>query len=136
VAPERVAAALGGKLRRQVRPEPVAPLATVDAAARLSGSAVVRLRDGLDTQVAVDAKGVHLKTPGQGLGLPPQCEAAIRALAAGEPHRAGALPGLDEPDSLVVSRRLLRSGFLVADPATPADPAAPADQAGRAGHRG
>jgi hypothetical protein len=136
VAPERIAAALGGRLRRQVRPEPVAPLATVEAAARLSGQQVVRLRDGLDTQVTVDAKGVHLKTPGQGLGLPPQCEAAIRALAAREPHRAGALPGLDEPDSLVVSRRLLRSGFLVTDLAPPADPAASADQAGRAGHRG
>ena len=139
VAPERIAAALGGKLRRQVRPEPVAPLATVEAVASLSGQQVVRLRDGLDTRVTVAAKGVHLKTPGQGLGLPLPCEAAIRALAAGEPHRAGALPGLDEPDSLVVSRRLLRSGFLVTDPvarADEADPDAPDDQAGRDGHRG
>jgi hypothetical protein len=61
----------------------------------------------------VDAAGVHLKSPDQGLKLPRECEAAIRALAAGEAHRTGALPGLDEADSLVVSRRLLRSGFLV-----------------------
>jgi hypothetical protein len=113
VAPERIAAALGGQLRRQVRPEPVAPLATVEAAASLSGQEIVRLRDGLDTQVTVDAAGVHLRAPDQGLRLPLECEAAIRALARHEPHPAGALPGLDEAGSLVVSRRLLRSGFLV-----------------------
>jgi hypothetical protein len=116
VDPDQIAAALGGKLRRQVRPEPVAPLATVAAAASLSGPDVVRLRQGLDTQVTVDAAGVHLKSPGQGLRLPLECEAAIRALASGEPYRAGALPGLDQADSLVVSRRLLRTGFLVTDP--------------------
>jgi hypothetical protein len=98
-----------------VRPEPVAPLATVDAAAGLSAEVGVRLRHGLDAQVTVDEAGVHLKVPGQGLGLPAQCETAIRALARGERHRAGALPGLDEADSLVVSRRLLRSGILVTD---------------------
>jgi hypothetical protein len=113
VDPDQIAAALGGKLRRQVRPEPVPPLATVDAAARLSGPELVRVRHGLEVQVTVDAAGVHLKSPDQGLKLPRECEAAIRALAAGEAHRAGALPGLDEADSLVVSRRLLRSGFLV-----------------------
>jgi hypothetical protein len=113
VAPDQIAAALGGKLRRQVRPEPVPPLATVETAARLSGPEFVRVRHGLEVQVMVDAAGVHLKSPDQGLKLPRECEAAIRALAAGEAHRAGALPGLDEADSLVVSRRLLRSGFLV-----------------------
>jgi lysine-specific demethylase/histidyl-hydroxylase NO66 len=113
VAPDQIATALGGKLRRQVRPEPVAPLATVEAAAALSGQEPVRLRNGLDTQVTVDGAGVHLRAPDKGLRLPLGCEAAIRALARNELHRAGALPGLDEADSLVVSRRLLRSGFLV-----------------------
>ena len=96
-----------------VRPEPVAPLATVDAAAELSAKAVVRLRDGLDARVAVDPAGVHLATLGQGLRLPAECAAAIRALADRKPLHAGALPGLDEADSLVVTRRLLRSAMLV-----------------------
>ena len=113
--PDRIAAALGHKLHQLVRPEPVAPLATVEAATGLSAQVGVRLRHGLDAQVTVDQAGVHLKVPGQGLGLPAQCETAIRALARGERHRAGALPGLDEADSLVVSRRLLRSGILVTD---------------------
>jgi hypothetical protein len=115
VAPERIAAALQGKLHRLVRPEPVAPLATVSAAAELAAGTVIRLRHGLDAQVTVDAAGVHLKVPGQGLKLPAQCETAIRALARRDRHPAGALPGLDEADSLVVSRRLLRSGIVVAD---------------------
>jgi lysine-specific demethylase/histidyl-hydroxylase NO66 len=114
-SPDRIAAALSRKLRQLVRPEPVAPLITVAAAAELSAGVSVRLRHGLDTQVTVDQAGVHLKLPDQGLGLPAQCETAIRALARGERHRAGALPGLDEADSLVVSRRLLRSGILVTD---------------------
>jgi hypothetical protein len=114
-APDRIAAALEGQLHRLVRPEPVAPLATVEAAAALPAGTLIRLRHGLDAQVTVDAAGVHLKVPGQGLKLPAQCETAIRALARREGHRAGALPGLDEADSLVVSRRLLRSGIVMAD---------------------
>jgi hypothetical protein len=112
-APDRIASALGRKLRSQTRPEPVSPLATIEAAAGLSGQETVRFRHGLSTQVTVDAAGVHLKVPGQGLRLPLECEAAIRALAGQETHRAGALPGLDEADSLVVSGRLLRAGILV-----------------------
>jgi ribosomal protein L16 Arg81 hydroxylase len=115
VAPDRIAVALEGKLHRLVRPEPVAPLATVSAAAELAAGTAIRLRHGLDAQVTVDAAGVHLKVIGQGLKLPAQCETAIRALARRERHPAGALPGLDEADSLVVSRRLLRSGIVVAD---------------------
>ena len=109
----RITGAVRRNLRRMVRSEPVAPLATVDAAADLSAKAVVRLRDGLDARVTVDAAGVHLGTLGQGLRLPAECEAAIRALADRRPLHAGALPGLDEADSLVVTRRLLRSAMLV-----------------------
>jgi ribosomal protein L16 Arg81 hydroxylase len=112
----RTAAAVRRSFERMVRPEPVAPLATVDAASDLSPKAVVRLRDGLTAQVTVDASGVHLTAAGQGLRLPLECEMAVRALASGERHWAGALPDLDEPDSLVVTRRLLRSAMLVTEP--------------------
>ena len=109
----RITGAMRRNLRRMVRSEPVAPLATVDAAAELPAKAVVRLRDGLDARAAVDAAGVHLRTPGHGLRLPAECEAAIRALADRKPLHAGALPGLGEADSMVVTRRLLRSAMLV-----------------------
>jgi hypothetical protein len=114
-APDEITAALNRTLHRRVRPEPVAPLATVEAAAGLPAGVTLRLRHGVDAQVTVDAAGVHLKIPGQGLKLPAQCETAIRALARRERHLAGALPGLDEADSLVVSRRLLRAGIVVTD---------------------
>ena len=112
----RTADAVRRSLQHMLRPEPVAPLATVHAAADLSPKTVVRLRDGLAAQVSADAGGVHLDADGQGLKLPIECEAAIRALARGERHWAGALPELDEPDSLVVTRRLLRSGMLATEP--------------------
>jgi bifunctional lysine-specific demethylase and histidyl-hydroxylase NO66 len=102
--------------QRMIRPEPVAPLATVDVADHLPPKAVIRLRGGLAAQVNVDASGVHLAAAGQALRLPAECEMAVRALASGERFRAGALPDLDEADSLVVIRRLIRSGILVAEP--------------------
>lgn len=114
--PARTASAVRRSLQRKLRPEPVAPLATLDAADRLSPKDRVRLRDGLAAQIDVDAGGVHLAAAGQALRLPAECERAVRALASGEPQWAGALPDLDEADSLVVTRRLLRSGLLVAEP--------------------
>ena len=112
----RTAAAVRRSLQRMSRPEPVAPLATLEAANDLSPKTVVRLPDGLAAAVNVDADGVHLAAHGQALRLPGECELAVRALASGDRFWAGTLPGLDETDSMVVSRRLLRSGLLVSEP--------------------
>jgi lysine-specific demethylase/histidyl-hydroxylase NO66 len=112
----QTAGAVRRSVQRLSRPEPVAPLATLAAANDLSPKAVVRLPDGLAATVTVDDDGVHLAADGQTLRLPGECETAIRALASGERVWAGALPGLDESDSLVVTRRLLRSGLLVSEP--------------------
>ncbi len=114
--PARTASAVRRSFQRLTRPEPVAPLATVEAANDLPPKALVRLRDGLTARVEIDAEGVHLAADGLALRLPAECQAAVRALAGGERLWAGALPELDEPDSLVVTRRLLRSGLLVIDP--------------------
>jgi ribosomal protein L16 Arg81 hydroxylase len=114
--PARTASAVRRSFERMTRPEPVAPLATVEAANDLSPKAVVRLRAGMTARVTVDADGVHLAAAGQGLRLPAATEAAVRALAGGESLWAGALPELDEADSLVVTRRLLRCGMLVPEP--------------------
>jgi bifunctional lysine-specific demethylase and histidyl-hydroxylase NO66 len=114
--PVRTASAVRRSFQRMIRPEPVAPLATMDAVNDLSPKSLVRLRDGLTAHVEVDLEGVHLAADGQALRLPAECETAVRALASGERFRAGALPELDESDSLVVTRRLLRSGMLVTEP--------------------
>jgi lysine-specific demethylase/histidyl-hydroxylase NO66 len=113
--PARTAGAVRRSFQRMTRPEPVAPLATTDAANDLSPKALVRLRDGLTAHVEVNLEGVHLAADGQALRLPAECEAAVRALASGERLWAGALPELDESDSLVVARRLLRSGLLATE---------------------
>jgi ribosomal protein L16 Arg81 hydroxylase len=112
----QTAGAVRRSVQRLSRPEPVAPLATLAAANDLSPKTVVRLPDGLAATVTVDDGGVHLAGDGQALQLPGECEMAVRALAGGERVWAGALPGLDESDSLVVTRRLLRSGLLVSEP--------------------
>jgi bifunctional lysine-specific demethylase and histidyl-hydroxylase NO66 len=113
--PVRTASALRRSLQRMGRPEPVAPLATAEAADHLSPKDLVRMRDGLNSRIDVDADGVHLAAADQALRLPAECEIAVRALASGELHWAGALPDLDEADSLVVTQRLLRSGILVTE---------------------
>ena len=112
----RTADAVRRSSQRTVRPAPVAPLAAVAAAKDLSPKTVVRLPEGLTARVDVDSDGVHLAADNQALRFPAECETAVRALATGERLWAGSLPGLDEPDSLVVTRRLLRSGLLVTEP--------------------
>jgi len=112
----RTAAAVRRFVQRMSRPEPVAPLATLAAAADLSPKSIVRLPEGVSVSVEVGDEGVQLDADGQSLRLPAACDRAIRALAGGERVWAGALPGLDEADSLVVARRLLRSGLLVIEP--------------------
>ncbi|RIX31068.1 cupin domain-containing protein [Amnibacterium setariae] len=113
--PGRAAEVLGRRLTRMTRPEPVRPLATVDALAALHPDATVRWRHGLRTEVESTAAEVALRLPDRVLHLPPQTAAAIDALRSGRAAEAGALAELDEHDSLVVARRLLREGVLVVD---------------------
>ena len=112
---DRAAEVLGRRLTRMTRPEPVRPLATVDALAELDPSAIVRWRHGLRAEVDATGAEVALRLPDRVLHLPPQTAAAIDALRSGRSAEAGALAELDEHDSLVVSRRLLREGVLVVD---------------------
>jgi bifunctional lysine-specific demethylase and histidyl-hydroxylase NO66 len=114
--PARTTSAVRRAFRRTIRPAPVAPLAAIEAANDLSPKAVVRMRDGLTARVDVDPDGAHLAADGQALRFPAECETALRSLVGGERLWAGALPELDEPDSLVVTRRLLRSGLLATEP--------------------
>ncbi|WP_375388232.1 cupin domain-containing protein [uncultured Amnibacterium sp.] len=113
--PSRAAEVLGRRLTRMSRPEPVRPLATVDAPAALDPAARVRWRHGLRARVAVSAAEVAIGLGDRTVRLPLQTADAITALEAGGGAAAGALPGLDEHDSLVVTRRLVREGVLLLD---------------------
>jgi ribosomal protein L16 Arg81 hydroxylase len=109
----RAADVLGRRLARMTRPEPVRPLATVDALAALGPADTVRWRHALRTEVETSAEAVTIRLADRAVRLPPQTARAITALATGRAATAGDLPGLDEHDSLVVTRRLVREGVLV-----------------------
>ncbi|MET0673732.1 MAG: cupin domain-containing protein [Microbacterium pygmaeum] len=109
----RVAAALQRAFQSAVRPAPVRPLATVDLIGNLSPDTVVRWREALTARITDAADAVHIVLPRATITLPAEASEAVRALHAGD-QCAGSLPGLDPASSLVVTRRLLREGVVVA----------------------
>ena len=110
---ESVAAALSRTFVEAVRPAPVRPLSTVELMADLDPTVVVGWRDGLHARIDDDDDTVRIVLPRRVITLPAEASAAVHALR-GLDHPAGGLPGLDPASSLVVSRRLLREGVLVA----------------------
>ena len=94
------------------RPEPVRPLATLDAMGQLTGDVLLTWRDALAERIEEDEQEIRILLRTTTVTLPAEAAPAIRALRAA-PQSAGALPGLDAESSLVVSRRLLREGVVV-----------------------
>lgn len=107
---------LAGSLHRShadaTRPEPVRPLATLDALAELTADMLLTWRAGLTERIEEDEQQIRIALRSTTLTLPAAAAPALRALRAA-PQRAGELPGLDAESSLVVSRRLLREGVVV-----------------------
>ena len=108
-----VAGGLGRRLTGMTRPEPVRPLATVDRLADLDPAAFVRWRHGLRSEVDTSGGDVAIFLSGRSIRLPAVASDAVARLVSGAVEPAGALAGLDEHDSLVVTRRLVREGVLV-----------------------
>ena len=130
--PADPAAALSRRLSSRfadaTRPEPVAPLATVDFIAALAPDSAVRWRGSLAARIFSPADGgpsssstgssgggntVRIVTATKTVALPLEAEAAVRRLHEGGDIRLADLPGLDADDAVVVTRRLLREGILV-----------------------
>lgn len=105
---EAVARRTRGRVWTGNRPEPVRPVAGAAFAEGLSAGDTVRPRIGLHHRF-VD--GV-LDLPDRRIELPAATWPAVRALLDGV-TRVGSLPGMDEPDQIVLVRRLLREGVLV-----------------------
>ncbi|NED62503.1 cupin, partial [Streptomyces sp. SID10244] len=62
---------------------------------------------------------VELRLHGRTISFPGYCAEALDTVARGWPVHAGALPGLDTADGLVLIRRLLREAVVVpAEPPT------------------
>ncbi|MDT8915174.1 JmjC domain-containing protein [Amycolatopsis sp. PS_44_ISF1] len=117
VSPEDVARRVRGRVWSGRRPEPIGPLAAAAFAGRLEPGDVVRLRAGLGHRLVPGKDSVVLELPDRQLSLPTATGEALRAVLNGAAWPVGRLPGLDEPDQVVLVRRLLREGVLVA--ATP-----------------
>ncbi|MET0726175.1 MAG: cupin domain-containing protein [Leifsonia sp.] len=104
---------LARRFSQATRPEPVAPLATIAAIARLDSGTRVRWRGSLAAQVEDAGERVRVRTATGSLLLPVEATDALRRLVGGDPVTVGELPGLDRDSAVVVVRRLLREGFLV-----------------------
>ncbi|SFH40278.1 cupin domain-containing protein [Amycolatopsis regifaucium] len=97
------------------RPEPLAPVAAAEFLLGLRDGDAVRRRDGLRFRITGPADGhVALELPDRRLSLPGSTSTALAALLDGSTWRVGELPGLDRTDQLVLVRRLLREGVLMA----------------------
>jgi ribosomal protein L16 Arg81 hydroxylase len=114
IGAEDIASALGDRLRQQTRPEPLAPLAQLAAADALASDTVLRLRAALRTRVEEDGEHVTVTALDRTLQLPSAAAEAMKTVLGGAPFTPSELPGLDPDDQLVLARRLLREGVIVA----------------------
>jgi lysine-specific demethylase/histidyl-hydroxylase NO66 len=113
VRPEAVAESIAVDLDNRTRPEPLAPLAALDAAATLTSSSGLRLRHGLRvrlTRCPDELRLTHIDTT---ITVPVAADAALKAVLSGVVLTPADLPGLDPAEQLVLARRLLREGILV-----------------------
>jgi lysine-specific demethylase/histidyl-hydroxylase NO66 len=113
VQPATIAAAVGTELRAQTRPEPIAPLATLTAAAALRPSSSLRLRRGLRSEILVEAEAIAVALIDTTVRFPLAAGPALKFVLDGSDFTPADLPGLDGPEQLTLSRRLLREGIVV-----------------------
>jgi bifunctional lysine-specific demethylase and histidyl-hydroxylase NO66 len=114
VDPAEVADRVRARTWAQVRPEPVAPLASSVAAAALSADAVLRLRRRLRCRLLPVADGrVGLIAGRRTHDLPAETAPALAELLAVGELKVGDLPGLDADDQLTLARRLVIEGVAV-----------------------
>lgn len=116
-APAGTAENAGDRIARtfseRTRPTAVRPLATVVAVENLDSTTVVRWRHALIAAVRRNGEKVSLRLTDRTITFPATCAEALEALHAGTPIAAGALPGLDADDGVVLARRLLREAVVV-----------------------
>ena len=113
IAPAAVADRVGANLMHRTRPEPIAPLAQLGAAAALDASTPLRLRAHLRVRIEVDERELRLVLVDRTLRLPAAAADAAKLLLTGAVITPGELPGLDPDGQLDVAAQLVRAGVLV-----------------------
>ena len=112
--PAEVAARLRDRDWPAARPAPISPLAQLDFVAGLGPDSRITVREGLRWRLTDDGpEHVLLRLVGRTLRFPAYCGPAVRAVLGGGTHRVGDLPLDDDPDRLVLARRLLAEALVV-----------------------
>ena len=111
---EEIARRVADRLTAQTRPEPVSPLAQLAAADAVRQDTTLRLRGALRHRVTDDGDRVGLVLIDRTVTFPHAAAAALKTVLAAEVFTPAELPGLDADEQLVVARRLLREGVVVA----------------------
>jgi bifunctional lysine-specific demethylase and histidyl-hydroxylase NO66 len=115
VPDEAVAAWLTGRARAAQRPEPVAPLAQLEAVQAVGAATLVRLRDHLMLEtIPGDGDEVVVRSRAGRVRMPSRVCAVLEALEARGPSRVGDLDE-DEHQAVETVRLLVRHGIVVAD---------------------
>lgn len=113
VTPADVARRVGVDLMRRTRPEPLAPLGQLAAAAAVDAATPLRRRAHLRIRLEVDADEVRLVLLDRTVRLPGAAADAAKTVLAGAVLTPGELPGLSADQQITLARQLLREGVLV-----------------------
>ncbi len=105
-----VADRLAEALRRLTRPEPIAALAQLDAAATVRPDTLLTLRRGLRVQVEQDGPNVRLRVLDRTVDL--AGGEWLKTVLAGPPFTPAQLSGLPAEQQLELAARLLREGIV------------------------
>nr|WP_281256817.1 cupin domain-containing protein [Blastococcus aggregatus] len=123
VDPAEVAEQLRARTWAQVRPEPVAPLASSAAAAALTPDTVVRLRPRLRCVLRDEDDGRLTLLGGRRThSFPGSVRAALTELLAVGELKVGDLPGLEPDERITLARRLVTEAVVVVPDAAVAGP--------------
>lgn len=114
VRSEDVSERLGARVVAGSRPAPLSPLAQADALEHVGPRTVVAARAHLRHTIIDAGQQLRLRLPNRQVVLPLSARHALTALFAGAVLRVDELPGLDRDEALVLARRLLRDGVVVA----------------------
>jgi hypothetical protein len=112
--PADVARRVGVDLMQRTRPEPIGPLAQLGAADALAPTTGIRLRAGLRARLETHGDEVRIVTMDRTISVPADAGDAVKTVLTGAPTTPAQLPGLDPDAQLVLVRRLLREGVVVA----------------------
>lgn len=109
-----VAQRIGDDLMNRTRPEAIGPLAQLATADTLELQTPLRRRAGLRLRTVEDTDGLIITAMDKTITLPAACADALKFVLQAERFTPAELPGLDDADRLVVTKRLVREGLLVA----------------------